>query len=429
MAGELGVRARADREAADQQVQGRPDGAGVAVGTEVADALALAPPHHGRAGPLLVEGDGEPRVALVVLEADVVAGQVRLNERVLQDQGVDLAVDHHPLHVVGLGHHLGRAGHELGRVLPVVGQAVAQGLGLPHVEDPALGVVELVGARGVRDGAGRRPIVHHVHSRAAAGGRRYTGWCRPGFRHTTSHRGRHTRGWATRLSPPAISMHSRQGGRPHAQASDATSGALHVRKRGRTGRHDRRGQGRARVPAVHSRPPLPARRGHALGRRPGRLVRALPDRCRPGGGRVHRLLRRPLHGGVGRRPHGRPPAGAPPRSQCRLLHGRHGRHRPGGGGLGRAGPRHRRGRPDPGHLHELGRRPEGLRGPPRRCRLHVVQRPGRADLGPRAGRARALFFPDQHLGRNTGFELGYGADDMRVWNPRLGPGRTAATAR
>jgi quinolinate synthase len=31
---------------------------------------------------------------------------------------------------------------------------------------------------------------------------------------------------------------------------------------------------------------------------------------------------------------------------------------------------------------------------------------------------RVLFFPDQHLGRHTGFQLGYGADDMRVWNPR-----------
>jgi quinolinate synthase len=31
---------------------------------------------------------------------------------------------------------------------------------------------------------------------------------------------------------------------------------------------------------------------------------------------------------------------------------------------------------------------------------------------------RVLFFPDQHLGRNTGYELGYGPDDMRVWNPR-----------
>jgi quinolinate synthase len=33
-----------------------------------------------------------------------------------------------------------------------------------------------------------------------------------------------------------------------------------------------------------------------------------------------------------------------------------------------------------------------------------------------------LFFPDQHLGRNTGYELGYGEDDMAVWNPRLTAG-------
>jgi quinolinate synthase len=35
---------------------------------------------------------------------------------------------------------------------------------------------------------------------------------------------------------------------------------------------------------------------------------------------------------------------------------------------------------------------------------------------------QVLFFPDQHLGRNTGYDLGYGADDMRVWNPRLAMG-------
>jgi quinolinate synthase len=32
---------------------------------------------------------------------------------------------------------------------------------------------------------------------------------------------------------------------------------------------------------------------------------------------------------------------------------------------------------------------------------------------------KVLFFPDQHLGRNTGYQLGYGASDMAVWNPRL----------
>ncbi len=31
---------------------------------------------------------------------------------------------------------------------------------------------------------------------------------------------------------------------------------------------------------------------------------------------------------------------------------------------------------------------------------------------------KLLFFPDQHLGRNTGYQLGLGADDMRVWDPK-----------
>ncbi|HWC09711.1 MAG TPA: quinolinate synthase NadA [Acidimicrobiales bacterium] len=31
---------------------------------------------------------------------------------------------------------------------------------------------------------------------------------------------------------------------------------------------------------------------------------------------------------------------------------------------------------------------------------------------------KVLFFPDQHLGRNTAFQLGYDASDMGVWDPR-----------
>lgn len=30
---------------------------------------------------------------------------------------------------------------------------------------------------------------------------------------------------------------------------------------------------------------------------------------------------------------------------------------------------------------------------------------------------KVLFFPDQHLGRNTGHQMGYGESDMRLWNP------------
>jgi quinolinate synthase len=29
-----------------------------------------------------------------------------------------------------------------------------------------------------------------------------------------------------------------------------------------------------------------------------------------------------------------------------------------------------------------------------------------------------LFFPDQHLGRNTAYAMGYGPDDEQVWDPR-----------
>jgi quinolinate synthase len=32
---------------------------------------------------------------------------------------------------------------------------------------------------------------------------------------------------------------------------------------------------------------------------------------------------------------------------------------------------------------------------------------------------KVLFFPDQHLGRNTGYTMGYTEDDMAVWNPRF----------
>jgi quinolinate synthase len=37
----------------------------------------------------------------------------------------------------------------------------------------------------------------------------------------------------------------------------------------------------------------------------------------------------------------------------------------------------------------------------------------------RAQGDKVLFFPDQHLGRNTGYQLGWGERDMRVWDPRL----------
>jgi quinolinate synthase len=51
--------------------------------------------------------------------------------------------------------------------------------------------------------------------------------------------------------------------------------------------------------------------------------------------------------------------------------------------------------------------------------LGLGDRAGLSTEGATGSGDKVLFFPDQHLGRNTGFDLGYGADDMRVWNPRL----------
>ncbi|MGP8058949.1 MAG: quinolinate synthase NadA [Acidimicrobiales bacterium] len=42
---------------------------------------------------------------------------------------------------------------------------------------------------------------------------------------------------------------------------------------------------------------------------------------------------------------------------------------------------------------------------------------GPGDRGEARG-DKVLFFPDQHLGRNTGYQLGFGAGDMALWNPR-----------
>jgi quinolinate synthase len=43
---------------------------------------------------------------------------------------------------------------------------------------------------------------------------------------------------------------------------------------------------------------------------------------------------------------------------------------------------------------------------------------GAGGAGSPGGDVKVLFFPDQHLGRNTAFQLGFQAGDMAVWDPR-----------
>ena len=151
MAAELGVRAGPDRERAQQQVERLADGVGVRVGAEVAGVLAPCPAHDRRPRPLVTDGDGEVGVALVVDEADVEPGPVRLDQVVLEHDRLDVARDDDPLDRGGPLDHLGGAGVQVDRVLEVVREPAAQRSRLADVDDPARRVLELVRAGGVGD--------------------------------------------------------------------------------------------------------------------------------------------------------------------------------------------------------------------------------------------------------------------------------------
>ncbi len=79
-------------------------------GRSPAHALAGATPHDHGPGPVVVEGDGQERVALVVDQPDVEAGPVLLDQAVLQHERLDVVADLDPLDRLGRRHHLRRAG-------------------------------------------------------------------------------------------------------------------------------------------------------------------------------------------------------------------------------------------------------------------------------------------------------------------------------
>ncbi|MBA2283546.1 MAG: quinolinate synthase NadA [Actinomycetota bacterium] len=54
-----------------------------------------------------------------------------------------------------------------------------------------------------------------------------------------------------------------------------------------------------------------------------------------------------------------------------------------------------------------------------RAVLEWALRGGKESVGATGGGDKVLFFPDQHLGRNTGVAMGYGLAVMRLWNPRF----------
>src|SRR5262245_12620745 len=162
-------------EDAQQQVERLSDGPGVRVRAEVPDDLALGPAHDHEPRILLIQGDGEERVRLVVAVPDVETGVVLLDPRVLELEGLHLGGDGHPVDGGRGGDHLRRSGVQGPWIREVRVDPAAQALRLSDVDHPTVAVTEAVHAgllgNRARSGpeAGRRP--YHACERIPHRGR------------------------------------------------------------------------------------------------------------------------------------------------------------------------------------------------------------------------------------------------------------------
>ena len=140
---------------ADGQAQGaahRLDGqAGLtpsAEGTEVFRAVVSGLSHQGEAGIGRIGVQPHKGIALVVLQQDVVPGHVALDERVLQDQGLELRGHENGIEMIHLGHHGPGLFIVGGSILEILADAVFQLLGLAHINHLAGFVHHQIDPRG-----------------------------------------------------------------------------------------------------------------------------------------------------------------------------------------------------------------------------------------------------------------------------------------
>ena len=118
-----------------------------AVGTEIFGAVLGGAADQGEFG-VGLPAQPHQRIALVVLEQNVIAGHVLLDEGVFQDQGLEFAAHQDGVEGVHLPHH----GVGLQIVAPpgleILADPVFQLLGLAHIDDCARLVVHQVHAGG-----------------------------------------------------------------------------------------------------------------------------------------------------------------------------------------------------------------------------------------------------------------------------------------
>ena len=133
------------------QVHSAADAAGRGKGAEVAGAVLGYLPGDIDPGKVLGQVNFQVGIGLVILEAGVEVRLVPLNQGVFQDQGLRLGVGDDELEIGQLGHHPADFGrHTVGRA-EVGTQAVAEDVGLAHIQHEVLGVFHNIDARLFRD--------------------------------------------------------------------------------------------------------------------------------------------------------------------------------------------------------------------------------------------------------------------------------------
>ena len=107
-----------------------------AEGAVVFRAVVGGAVHQGKAGVVAAVQPHEG-IALVILQQNVVAGLMALDEGILQHQGLELRPDDNGVEPVHMGHHHLRFLVVAGGVLKVLADAVFQFFGLAHIDDLA----------------------------------------------------------------------------------------------------------------------------------------------------------------------------------------------------------------------------------------------------------------------------------------------------
>ena len=122
---------------------------GTAVGSEIAVSLALVDPAGNEDAGKFLAGNTDPGIGLRVLEENVVARLVLLDEIVLQQQGVGLGIDHGILCVGDFAHQDTGLGIEPLRRHEILRHPLVEVLGLTHINHLSLGVIVSVDAGGM----------------------------------------------------------------------------------------------------------------------------------------------------------------------------------------------------------------------------------------------------------------------------------------